>query len=273
MNETSVTTDTVELLNEVESIAREAGGAILAVYRTDFDVEHKEDRTPVTHADMAAHRVITQRLRALDPDVPVLSEESSHMPFQERRQWSRYWLVDPLDGTREFIKRNGEFTVNIALIERHEPVLGLVYAPDLDRTYRAARGVGAWRRDGDGELIRIRVRPLPDGPVLVAGSRSHAGEAMQGYLDRLGDYELVPMGSSLKFGLVAEGSADLYVRLGKTSEWDTGAAQCVVTEAGGFVTDTNMKPLRYNTKESLLNPEFFVFGDDSVDWSRYLEKR
>lgn len=263
--------DLEALLKGVEPIAEEAGRAILAVYETDFDVEHKDDRTPVTQADMAAHRIIIERLRELAPDIEVLSEESSHIPFEERRRWDRYWLVDPLDGTREFIKRNGEFTVNIALIDGHESVLGVVYAPVLERAYLAASGAGAWRRDAGGDAERIHVR-APQSPLVVAGSRSHAGEAMQGFLDRVGAHELVPMGSSLKFGLVAEGSADLYVRLGKTSEWDTGAAHCVVSEAGGHVTDTNMKPLRYNTKESLLNPEFFVFGDTDTDWSRFLGK-
>ncbi len=259
-------------LEAVEPLAEEAGRAILDVYKTDFDVEHKDDRTPVTQADMAAHRVIIQSLRELEPDIPVLSEESSHIPFEERRRWSRYWLVDPLDGTREFIKRNGEFTVNIALIADHAPVLGVVHAPVLNRTYFAASGQGAWRRDGGEAPRRIRVRAPGDGPIVVAGSRSHAGEALQAFLDRIGEYELIPMGSSLKFGLVAEGTADLYVRLGKTSEWDTGAAHCVVSEAGGHVTDTAMQPLRYNTKDSLLNPEFFVFGETDTDWSRYLRE-
>lgn len=258
-------------LEAVEPIAEEAGRAILAVYETDFEVEHKDDRTPVTQADMAAHRVIVQRLRELEPDIPVLSEESSHIPFEQRRQWGRYWLVDPLDGTREFIKRNGEFTVNIALIAGHEPVLGVVHSPVLDRTYFAASGQGAWRRDGKRDAEPIRVR-APSSPLVVAGSRSHGGDALQGFLDRIGDYELIPMGSSLKFGLVAEGTADLYVRLGKTSEWDTAAAHAVVNEAGGQVTDTAMQPLRYNTKESLLNPEFFVFGETDVNWSQYLRE-
>lgn len=256
-------------LRAAESIAEEAGRAILAVYQTDFDVEHKKDRTPLTQADMAAHRIIVQRLRELEPDIPVLSEESSHVPFEERCRWRHYWLVDPLDGTREFIKRNGEFTVNIALIADHEPVLGVVHSPVLDRTYFAASGQGAWRRDGDADARRIHVR-APADPLVIAGSRSHAGETMQGFLERIGKHELIPMGSSLKFGLVAEGTADLYVRLGKTSEWDTGAAHCVVNEAGGQVTDTAMQPLRYNTKESLLNPEFFVFGETDTDWSKYL---
>lgn len=271
--DTATDPDLAMLLAAIEPVAVEAGRAILEVYDTDFKVEEKDDRTPITRADMAAHRIIEQRLRDLDPGYPVLSEESSHKPFEERRQWSRYWLVDPLDGTREFIKRNGEFTVNIALIDGHEPVLGVVHAPVIDRTYFAARGQGAWRRDENRDARPIRVRAPGEGPLVIAGSRSHAGETLQAFLDRIGKYDLISMGSSLKFGLVAEGHADLYVRLGKTSEWDTGAAQSVVVEAGGHVTDTSMKPLRYNTKESLLNPEFFVFGDTDTDWSEYLGKQ
>jgi len=273
MNEMTKDMQPGRLLGAVEAISRRAGHAILEVYSGEFDVAHKDDRTPITEADMAAHREIISSLRELDPETAVLSEESSHIPFAERREWRRYWLVDPLDGTREFIKRNGEFTVNIALIEDHEPVLGVVYAPALDRAYAACRGGGAFRRDGEAERQPIHARRLPEGPLTVAGSRSHVSEAMGGYLERLGRHELLPVGSALKFGLVAEGAADLYVRLGKTSEWDTGAGQCVVEEAGGHVTDTSMQRLRYNTKESLLNPEFFVFGDDSVDWSKYLGER
>ncbi|MEM9302276.1 MAG: 3'(2'),5'-bisphosphate nucleotidase CysQ [Pseudomonadota bacterium] len=258
-------------LDPVLAIAEDAAEAILAVYDTEFSVAEKEDRTPVTKADLAAHKVIVAGLERLTPDVPVLSEESSELPFETRSSWTRYWLVDPLDGTREFIKRNGEFTVNIALIDRGEPVLGVVQVPVSGRYYLAARGVGAWAGERGGERRRIRCRSLPDGAMTVAGSRSHAGERLKGYLDRLGPHELVSMGSSLKFCLVAEGRADLYVRLGLTSEWDTAAAQCVVEEAGGQVTTTAMERLAYNTKDSLLNPEFFVFGDDARDWSAYLD--
>lgn len=259
------------LLDPVIALARRAGGEILRVYDADFTVEHKEDKSPLTEADMAAHDAIDEGLAELTPGVPVLSEESAAVPFAERRTWRRYWLVDPLDGTREFVKRNGEFTVNIALIEDGHPVLGVILAPVTGLCYFACRGCGAYRAGRDGAAQAIRVRPLDRGRLVVAGSRSHAGESLAAFLDRLGGYELVSMGSSLKSCLVAEGKADLYVRLGPTSEWDTAAAQCVVEEAGGRVTDTAMRPLRYNTKESLLNPDFFVSGDPEFDWSQYLD--
>ncbi len=270
-NETRCTvTDPGALLDPVCAIARTAGERILEVYETDFAVEHKADDSPLTAADLAAHRAIVDGLARLTPQVPVLSEESARIPFAERAAWPCYWLVDPLDGTREFVKRNGEFTVNIALVADHEPVLGVVYVPVGGRTYRAARGHGAWRLEPGGAPQRLHTRPRPPGRVTVAGSRSHRGASLDRLLERLGDYELIGMGSSLKFCLVAEGRADLYARLGPTSEWDTAAAHCLVEEAGGRVTDLSLHPLRYNTKESLLNPHFLVFGDPSQDWARYL---
>ena len=192
------------------------------------------------------------------------------IPFSERSSWQRYWLVDPLDGTREFVKRNGEFTVNIALIDDHVPVLGVIVVPVTGLCYYARSGGGAFRQ-GRGETPRpISTRPLNRRHVTVAGSRSHAGERLGRFLSRIGDYDLVSMGSSLKSCLVAEGKADVYPRLGPTSEWDTAAAHCIVDEAGGRLTDTAMHPLRYNTKESLLNPDFFVSGSPDFDWSQYL---
>ncbi|MDX1571618.1 MAG: 3'(2'),5'-bisphosphate nucleotidase CysQ [Xanthomonadales bacterium] len=264
-------TDLNALIEPVIALTREAADRILAIYNTEFKVEAKADDSPLTKADLASHRTIVAGLSELTPEIPVLSEESSRLPFSERSQWHRYWLVDPLDGTREFVKRNGEFTVNIALIEDHRPTLGVVQVPVTSEVFYAARGHGAFHVGPDGSAQKIHCRDLPEGPLTVAGSRSHPGERLAGYLDALGEHELISMGSSLKFCLVAQGKADLYVRLGKTSEWDTAAAQCVVEEAGGQVTDTAMKPLRYNTKESLLNPEFFVFGDSDRDWSTYLK--
>ena len=270
MTETRANLPLNSYLEPVITIAQQAATAILEVYNTDFGVQEKDDKTPLTKADMAAHRTIVSGLRELTPDIPVLSEESAELPFDVRRQWNTYWLVDPLDGTREFIKRNGEFTVNIALIHAGRSRLGVVQVPVRDEVYFAAEGFGAHYRASDGEEQRLSVRDARS-PLIVAGSRSHAGDRLKGYLNALGDHELISMGSSLKFCLVASGRADVYVRLGLTSEWDTAAAQCVVEEAGGRVTDTQMKPLRYNTKDSLLNPEFFVFGDNSVDWSTYLD--
>jgi 3'(2'), 5'-bisphosphate nucleotidase len=258
------------LLTPVIALARRAGDAIVEIYNSGFNVEHKEDRSPLTEADMAAHDILVAGLRELTPELPVLSEESAAIPFEERAGWRRYWLVDPLDGTREFVKRNGEFTVNVALIDGHRPVLGVIVAPVTGVCYYACSGHGAWREDPGQAPVAIRVRPLEAGRVIVAGSRSHAGSRLAGFLDRLGGHELVSMGSSLKSCLVAEGRADVYPRLGPTSEWDTAAAQCIVEEAGGSVTDTALRPLRYNTKASLLNPDFFVSGAPGHDWSRYL---
>ncbi|HEC15890.1 MAG TPA: 3'(2'),5'-bisphosphate nucleotidase [Sedimenticola sp.] len=257
-------------VEKINMLAKEAGAAILEIYARDFSVYEKDDRSPLTEADTAAHGIIVRALEELTPEIPVLSEESAEIPCETRRAWSRYWLIDPLDGTKEFIKRNGEFTVNIALIEDHRPVLGVVYAPVPNVLYFAVSGEGAFRQKAGEEPSRISVRSSCRRPVQVAGSRSHAGDSLRRYLSNLGDYEIVSMGSSLKICLVAEGRADLYPRLGPTSEWDTAAAQAIVEAAGGRLTDTSMQPLRYNTKDSLLNPFFFVFGDASVDWSEYL---
>jgi 3'(2'), 5'-bisphosphate nucleotidase len=257
-------------IDDVIALAKDAGQCIMAVYNTDFDVVQKSDDSPLTAADMAAHNTIVAGLSALTPKLPILSEESASIPFAERSQWQRYWLVDPLDGTREFVKRNGEFTVNIALIEHHEPVLGVVYTPVTGVTYYAVRGIGAFKQMPDTGPDAIHTRHKPAGHTLVAGSRSHRGDSLEAFLKRIGDYEIISMGSSLKSCLVAEGRADIYPRLGPTSEWDTAAAQCVVEEAGGRLTTTDMQALRYNTKDSLLNPHFLVFGDPDYDWSRYL---
>jgi len=258
------------LLATCETIARRAGEAILAVYDSDdFAIETKDDDSPLTRADLAANRIIVGALQELEVG-PVLSEESAAVPWDERRRWTRYWLVDPLDGTKEFIKRNGEFTVNIALIDDGFPVLGVVHVPVAQRSYVAAEGSGCWRRDGDGEPLPVAVRAPQSEPVTVVGSRSHASPRVRAYLDALGDHELTAMGSSLKFCLVAEGRADLYPRLGPTSEWDTAAAQCVVEQAGGEVTDTALERLRYNRKDSLLNSEFLVFAARSRDWSAFV---
>ncbi len=258
------------LLKEANKIALDAGRQILKIYETDFSVEHKDDKSPLTAADMASHNTIVAALKQLTPDIPVLSEESATIPFDERSSWSRYWLIDPLDGTREFVKRNGEFTVNIALIHEGRVELGVVHVPVTGLTYSACAGGGAFKSLPGQAAQAIHVRPLPMGPLAVAGSRSHSGDSLLKFLDQLGPHELVSMGSSLKICLVAEGVADLYPRLGLTSEWDTAAAQCVVEEAGGQVTGLDMQQLRYNTKDSLLNPHFFVFGDASRDWSQYL---
>jgi 3'(2'), 5'-bisphosphate nucleotidase len=258
---------------ECVNIARDAGEAILAVYNTEFDVEEKDDKSPLTAADMASHNLIMQRLSELTPDVPILSEESAKLPFAVRSSWETYWLVDPLDGTREFVKRNGEFTVNIALIHQHKSIIGVINVPVLDVDYYAWENGGSYKIEQHGEVKKISVKKLNgDKKLSVAGSRSHGSEMMQKYMEKLGDVEMLSMGSSLKFCLVAEGRADLYPRLGLTSEWDTAAAHCIVEQAGGYICKTDMSPLEYNTKDSLLNPFFFVYGDNSRDWSQYLDE-
>jgi len=231
----------------VNDIAVEAAQKIIEVYNSDFAIAHKEDKSPLTTADMAAHNIIVKGLTALTPDIPVLSEESASIPYAQRKAWERYWLVDPLDGTREFIKRNGEFTVNIALIESQCSILGVIVVPVTDIRYFAWRNGGAWKQQNSHVAEKIQVTKIdPSKPLRVAGSRSHGSEKMQHFMSKIGPAEMV------------------------TSEWDTAAAQCIVEEAGGFVTDTNMQAMRYNTKDSLLNPEFFVFGDNSRNWKQYL---
>ncbi|HYW03275.1 MAG TPA: 3'(2'),5'-bisphosphate nucleotidase CysQ [Gammaproteobacteria bacterium] len=262
--------DTRSLMPEVVRIARRAGERIMEVYRRPFTVTDKEDDSPLTEADLAANEIILEALATLTPDIPALSEESGEVPWATRSDWSSYWLVDPLDGTREFVNRNDEFTVNIALIRDHRPVLGVVQVPPGDLVYSGGDGLGAFRQCGAGDPAPIRVRRLTGGPVVAVASRSHRSPAVDAYLAALGNYEVTSCGSSLKFCRIAEGRADVYPRLGPTCEWDTAAAQAVVEAAGGRVTDTRLRPLRYNRGESLLNPHFLVFGDSGRDWSAYL---
>lgn len=261
--------DLQALIPSVKALAVEAGLAILTVYNTAFAVTQKDDNTPVTEADFAAHRVIRAGLNKLTPEIPQICEESHAVDYAHRANWSRLWLIDPLDGTREFIKRNGEFTVNIALIENHIPIMGVIHAPVTGVTYFAAQGLGAFKKIQNENSVAIHTRRAPDCKI-VAGSRSHAGRSLQDFLEKVGDFQLLPMGSSLKSCLVAEGRADVYPRLGRTCEWDTAAAQCIVEEAGGAMFDTQHQPLRYNTREHHYNPSFLVVGDDTVDWMRYL---
>lgn len=255
-----------------EGIATRAGAKIMEIYGRDIAVSRKDDQSPLTEADLAAHGLICAELAALTPDIPVLSEESSGVPWEERSAWRRFWLVDPLDGTKEFISRNGQFTVNIALIEDHEPVIGVVHVPAQDRCYVAWRGGGTHLRGPEGRR-RVHARPTRAGNLVLAGSRSHASPEQVRFFAALGDdVQVISMGSSLKFCLVAEGKVDLYPRFGPTSEWDTAAAQCVVEQAGGVVTRLDLEPLRYNTRPGLLNPHFLVMGDPGFDWAPYLSR-
>ena len=260
-----------KLLNPLLDIARAAGEEIMRIYQGEFTVDMKQDMSPVTDADLAAHRVINTDLQRITPGMPVLSEESAAIPFEHRARWESYWLVDPLDGTKDFFNKNGDFTVNIALIQRGVPLLGVVHVPVTGMSYYGCVGVGAFKRDKDGQASPIKVRKLIDGkPAKVVASRSHRGPLLDGYLDKLGPHETVSRGSSLKFCLVAEGLADVYPRLGPTSEWDTGAGHAVLLAAGGQVIGMDGKPLPYNSKESLLNPHFIAYADGSRDWRSYL---
>jgi 3'(2'), 5'-bisphosphate nucleotidase len=264
--------DYAELARGCCAIARTAGAAIMQIYAGDFAVEHKDDDSPLTAADLAAHRAIVDGLHVLTPQIPVLSEESAEqVAWSVRRRWTRYWLVDPLDGTREFVKRNGEFTVNIALIEDGAPTLGVIFAPVLDEMFSAWRGGNAFMQTPQSGKIHISTRACAK-PLVVAGSRSHADPRMRSALEKIGAHELIALGSSLKFCRAAQGKVDLYIRYGPTSEWDTAAGQCLLEQAGGAVIRLDGTRLAYNTKDSLLNPDFLAVGDASVDWPELLGK-
>jgi 3'(2'), 5'-bisphosphate nucleotidase len=229
-------------------------------------VRSKDDESPLTAADLAAHDIIVKALRQLTPELPVLSEESAATPWAIRKTWQRYWLVDPLDGTKEFIQRNGEFTVNIALIDHGVPVLGVVYVPVLELLYYGVREQGAWKEE-QGTRTRIHTTAITSGQrqLRIVASRNHRGELLEAWLANIRkqypELELVSMGSSLKICLVAEGKADIYPRLAPTSEWDTAAAQAVLEAAGGRLVDEESRDYRYNGKDSIRNPFFYAVGD------------
>ena len=255
------------LCSSVVEIARRAGAEIMTVYTAgSVGTTVKADRSPLTGADLRSNSLIEKTLASIAPGIPVLSEESGEVTFAVRERWARYWLVDPLDGTKEFLSRNGEFTVNIALIEGHEPVLGVVHAPARGTTYWGRAGSGAWRQEGVEAPKAIRAQLQASKPARVVGSRSHRGDSLDGFLEALGPYEMLAVGSSLKLCMVAEGSADLYPRLGPTSEGDTAAAQAVAEAAGATVVRLDGSRLEYNAKSALLNPSFVVYADRRRDW-------
>lgn len=258
------------LSDALDRLVREAARAIMEIYdERDFAVTRKADASPLTEADLASHRMLSAGLHRLAPEFPVLSEESAaQVPTSERHAWERYWLVDPLDGTKEFLKRNGEFTINVALVEFGRPVLGIVHVPVKATSYIGVAGLGAERRDSEGGTQALYVAgSRPAQPVRIVGSRSHAGGELEGFASALGTHEFLAVGSALKFCLVAEGGADVYLRLKPTSEWDTAAGQAVVEAAGGAVTDLEGIPLRYNARATLINPSFIATGDRSRDYA------
>jgi len=255
--------DLLALADALLPIVAGAGAAIMEVYGAAFAVQRKDDNSPLTLADLESQRVIIEGLKRITPEVPILSEESATAPWLQRQTWRELWVVDPLDGTREFVKRNGEFTVNVALVVEHEPLLGVVAAPAQGLTYWGAAGVGAFNILKGGARRRIHT-VAPQRPLRVVGSRSHASSETAAYLERLGPHVVTPMGSSLKFCLLAEGKAELYPRFGATSEWDTAAGQAVLEAAGGHVTRMDGHRLRYNCRESVINGDFVAFSHPSV---------
>jgi 3'(2'), 5'-bisphosphate nucleotidase len=258
----TVSSPTVQSLERIVEIASAAGAAIMQHYGADERVDMKADGSPLTAADRAAHVLIVTELADLTPDVPVISEEGVIPPYEERRHWTRFWLVDPLDGTKEFVKRIGEFTVNIALIEDGVPALGVVMAPALGLTYFAARGHGAWRQRGDDPPERIHGGQRTAGVTRVVESRSHPSEALEAFIATLGPVTRERLGSSLKFCRVAEGGADLYPRLGPIHEWDVAAGDCVYRYSGLDGT-TRPSPITYN--QPTLTLPGFVIGDQQQE--------
>jgi 3'(2'), 5'-bisphosphate nucleotidase len=256
-------------LDAAIELAIAGGRAALRHYEGSIAFTSKADGSPLTLADQASHETISKGLARLAPEIPFLSEESPATEVAGRRSWTRFWLIDPLDGTKEFLKKSGEFTVNIALVEGGEPVLGVVRLPVAGVTYFATKKGGAHLARDREPAHPIRVRPLPTDEVVVLASRDHAGSELEAILARVPGASRASAGSALKFGLLAEGRADLYVRTQPTMEWDTAAGQCVVEAAGGRVTDFAGRRLAYN-KESLVNPSFVAWGDAAVDWPHRL---
>jgi len=270
-----ITKDLSHLLPSVIEVARSAGQLILEIYeKKDYEEFTKSDDTPVTSADLAAHKLISQRLSELTPDIPVLSEEAADISLEKRSQWDRYWLVDPLDGTQEFIARSGDFATIIALIEHNRPVMGVVYGPVSGVTYYAYSGKGAWKIPEMDESVKIKTHKheQPNQSIAIAISRRQDINRITSRMSSKWNYDLVPLGSAaLKACLVAEGAVDCYLRLGPTGEWDTAATQCIVEEAGGRILSTQLEPLSYNERETLENPNFIVLGDKALPWDEILE--
>lgn len=269
-----------QILEATIHLCRQAGDAILDIYHSteELKINTKTDNSPVTAADLAAHHILAPGLANLLADVPVLSEEGQIPSADIRAQWRRYWIIDPLDGTKEFIEGNGQFTVNVALIEDGVPILGVVYVPVTGITYTGLKGAGARKitaQSSEAIFTRTVAQAQKQGGITVMVSRVYGADKVVAMLDRMGD-QLGPittksMGSSLKICLIAEGAADLYPRLAPTCEWDTAAAQAVVEAAGGSLLNDQFQPLRYNQKDSLLNPHFYVIGDTQFDWKSQLK--
>jgi len=262
-----------ELLTIAIAASKKAGVEVTRHYQQgDYTAEMKEDNSPVTSADIAANDVLMEQLQVLTPDIPIISEEVGAVSLEQRKNWPRYWLLDPIDGTGEFILASGDFAVNIALIENGWPAIGVIHAPDKQVTYFAQKGLGAFKESGQ-ETKKIVVEPY-DGQrkIKVAVSRRQKLNLMGQYLTDNFDFEYIALGScSLKNCLIAEGLADCYLRIGPTGEWDTGASQCILEQAGGKILDSEFNPLSYNQRESLLNPDFISLGNNDIPWAKVIK--
>jgi len=261
----------INLIHEINEVGRASGSIIRKYFHTSYDVDIKDDKSPVTTADLAANEYIEQQLSIITPDIPRISEESESTSYEIRKHWDTFWLIDPLDGTREFIKNRPDFTVNIALIHHNQPILGSIYLPIRDQLYYATAGSNAYRCDQENTPTIINVAPKTHEIPRICGSRAHPSKSMQKFLSNVGQHELLARGSSIKSCLVADGNADIYPRFGPTWEWDTAASQCIIEQAGGHLTGLDMHALPYN-KESLLNPSFLAFANRESDWNAYLAK-
>lgn len=260
------------LLNDIVSLAKQAGDQVLNIYQSDFTVEYKTDKSPITDADLASQECICQGLRYLTPDLPIISEESVPISFQKRRSWEKYWLIDPLDGTKEFLEKNGEFTINIALIEQHKPCLGVIFVPSMNICYFAKQGLGAYKQAGETQPELMLGRAWKEEqPVTVVISRRHGMEELKKFLVQFSSLNLLYCGSALKFCWLAEGLADMYPRFSPTFEWDTAAGQCILNEAGGQVIDKTGKELQYNRSFSLQTSDFLAVADKQYHWLHYLK--
>jgi len=249
-----------DLIEQLIEISKEAGEAILKVYNTDFGYQIKEDLSPLTKADTLSNHIICERLKALTPDIPILSEENSNIPFNIRSLWKQYWLVDPLDGTKEFIKQNGEFTVNIALINNNKPILGVIYLPVKNQVFYGGENYGSYCINNKLQENKIHVSRNDHSPLRIVSSRSHPSKELKTLLEKIENYQIISRGSSLKFCLIASGEADIYPRLSPTSEWDIAAGEAIVRFAGGKLISFDGRPIEYNKKETFINPSFISYS-------------
>lgn len=265
-----------QLFDIAKKTAVTAGKVVLEIYDSgDFTSFQKEDDSPVTTADYKANEVIMDMLQEATPDIPIMSEETEIGSLELRKTWTRYWLIDPIDGTQEFIARSGDFAVNIALIENNVPIMGVIYWPTGETLYSAMKGHGAFKEcpvENKQIFVRSLVAPHDD-PLIIAISRRQVREKVISCLSKERVYQTLPAGScSLKACFIAEGKADIFLRLGVTGEWDTGASQCIVVEAGGEILAHDFVPLSYNLRKSVINPDFFIMGDQNVDWQSVVKR-